>query len=599
MLGEAGHGLSMTLDRVIALSQAQVLKLLRRRLWLQEKLHPTEWQQTLFWAALAGFLGAIAALAFTASTEGVHVLMTGSSGGVVETMRLLPHWVVVLVPGVGGLIAGLILHFGQRLAPGASSTDYMEAISIGSGHIPVRASLVKSAAALFSIGSGGSIGREGPMVQMAAVLSSRLGRWQAFTPPKLRLLVACGAAAGIASAYRAPIGGSFFIAEIILGTIAMETLGPLVIAAVTAALTVRVFSGSNHLYEAPSVRLESAWEMGPYLLLGMVAGSVAPAFLRSLRAAEGAFVASRMPLIVRLTIGGLLVGAVAAAVPEVCGNGYTVVLSILRGEFLWSALLLVLVAKWFATASSFGSGAPGGVFTPTLFMGASVGYLWGTAVHHFWPLGASDPRAFAVVGMGAFLAAASHAPVMAIIMLFEMTLSYDIILPLMLCSVVAYFTAKHLEGDSLYSSALKKKGALSAEQKFRSGIVEHLMRKNPPVVRRSANFAEVGRIFLSESVNNLYVVDEEGRFAGVVAFHDIKPYIQQPELANVVIVSDIMRENFPFVYSHQTLSECLGGFLEVKAERLPVLTTDRRLAGSLAKTDLLLTLSQSSLANAA
>jgi CIC family chloride channel protein len=179
----------------------------------------------------------------------------------------------------------------------------MEAIVIGSGRVPVRASLVKSAAALFSIGSGGSIGREGPMVQLASVVSSLVGRWRSFSPPKLRLLVACGASAGIASAYNAPIAGSFFVAEIILGTIAMESLGPLVVSAVVATLTMRGLTQAHVLYQVPPFRLASVWEMGPYVALGFITGTLAPVFLLSLRHAERFFVALRLPVALRLALG--------------------------------------------------------------------------------------------------------------------------------------------------------------------------------------------------------------------------------------------------------------------------------------------------------
>ena len=173
---------------------------------------------------------------------------------------------------VGGALAGTVLVFGEKLTRTQSSTDYMEAIVIGTGRVPGRASLVKTAAALFSIGSGGSIGREGPLVQLAAVVASRFGRWRQLTPPKQRLLVACGAAAGIASAYNAPIAGSFFVAEIILGTIAMESLGPLVAASVTAALTMKFLTNAHQLYEVPRFTLTSPWEIPPFLLLGLLAG---------------------------------------------------------------------------------------------------------------------------------------------------------------------------------------------------------------------------------------------------------------------------------------------------------------------------------------
>jgi chloride channel protein, CIC family len=584
----------MTIERFLSFSQERLMKLLRRRVWLQEKLQPTDWQATLLWAGLAGFLGALAAIVFTACTEGVHELLTGSRAGVVESMRLLPPWAVVIVPGIGGLLAGLVLLFGQRLAPRANSTDYMEAILIGSGRIPLRASLVKCTAALFSIGSGGSIGREGPMVQLAAVVSSWLGRWRNFTPPKQRLLVACGASAGIASAYNAPIGGSFFVAEIILGSIAMESLGPLVVSAVAATLTIRAVNHAEQLYQVQPYRMNSLWEIGLFVLLGLIVGTVAPWFLRSLRGAERLLGALRLPLALRLALGGLLVGAAAVFVPEVCGNGYTVVVSILRGEYVWQILLLILACKWFATSASFGSGAPGGVFTPSLFVGASSGFIFGSAVQLIWPAAGADPRAFALVGMGAFLAAVSHAPVMAIIMIFEMTLSYDIILPLMLCCVVAYFTAKSLEGDSLYSEALRKKAASAppTNLKLAASTVGQLMRTDPPTLSRNATFAEIGRVFLANRLNNLYVVDENGSFLGIVSLHDIKPFLQQPELAHVVIAADILHDNFPSIRPDESLGTGLQRFLGLPAERLPVVDEAGKLVGSLSKGDLLLSLSE-------
>ncbi|MCX6951664.1 MAG: ClcB-like voltage-gated chloride channel protein [Verrucomicrobia bacterium] len=571
----------------------RLMRLLRWRLWIQEHLQPTEWQVTLLWAALAGFLGALASLLFSALAEGVHDLFVGySTLGVVTSMKLLPWWGCLLVPALGGTCAGLILLFGQRIAPGQSSTDYMEAIAIGNGHVPVRASLVKSGAALFSIGSGGSIGREGPMVQLAAVLASLVGRWRGFTPPQLRLIVACGAAAGIASAYNAPIAGSFFVAEIILGTIAMESLGPLAVSAVVATLTVRVLTAAHELYRVPSFQLNSPWEMGPYIVLGLISGVLAPWFLRSLRQAEGFFVSLKLPLVARLTLGGLAVGAIAINVPQVAGNGYSVVVEILNGAVLWKVLLGIAACKWLATMASFGSGAPGGVFTPSLFMGASAGYLFGTAVHSVWPTAAQDPRAFALVGMGAFLSAASRAPVMAVIMLFEMTLSYDIILPLMLCSVIAYYTARGFEERSLYSESLKKKTAAAesvAPFAIETRVVD-LMRTKPPVIAQTARFAEIARVFLSVRVNNLYVIDDAGRFLGVVSLHDIKPYLGEPDLAELVIARDILHEDFPRVAPDQPLVTALAGFLGIVAERLPVVAADGILQGSLSKGDLLLAL---------
>ncbi len=572
-----------------SLLMKRVFRLLRWRVWIQEKLQPTEWQVTLLWAAFAGFLGALASMIFTALTEGVHEFFGRTNIDVVDSMRQLPWWGCLLVPALGGVCAGLVLLYGQRLARSQSSTDYMEAIVIGNGHVPIRASLVKSTAALFSIGSGGSIGREGPMVQLAAMLGSMIGRWKKFTPPQLRLIVACGAAAGIASAYNAPIAGSFFVAEIILGTIAMESLGPLAVSAVAATLTIRVLTAAHVLYRVPAFQLNSPWEMIPYVLLGLLAGVLAPWFLRSLRQAEQFFVTLNLPIVLRLALGGLAVGAIAINVPEVAGNGYSVVVKILNGGLIWRVLLGIMACKWLATMASFGSGAPGGVFTPSLFMGASSGYLFGQTVHAVWPTAAQNPGAFALVGMGAFLSAASHAPVMAVIMLFEMTLSYDIILPLMLCSVIAYYTSKGIEGASLYSEVLKRKTAGSTPP-FGETRVADLMRSKPLVLAPTTRFSEIARMFLNTAVNNLYVVDGEGRFLGAVSLHDIKPHLGEPELAELVLARDILREDFPRVVLNQPLTAALGGFMGVVAERLPVVDGAGVLLGSLSKGDLLLAL---------
>jgi len=565
----------------------RLLRLLRLRLWIIEKLSPSPWQETLCWAAVAGVMGALSALAFRGGTDLVHSLLTGNSEGIVDSFRDLEWWQRLSVPAVGGLMAGLVLLFGKRLHPGQSSTDYMEAIVIGSGQLPVRASLVKSTAAMFSIASGGSIGREGPMVQLSAVAASWLGRWRKMSAPQLRLLVACGAAAGIASAYNAPIAGSFFVAEIILGTIAMESLGPLAVSAVAATLTMRALSNAHTLYKVPEFELHSLWEIGPFVMLGILAGTLAPLFLRSLRQVEGLFARTNLPVPARLALGGLVVGGIAVWVPEVCGNGYSIVVAILNGRLLWTALLLVLACKWIATAASFGSGAPGGVFTPTLFMGATLGYLYGTAVHAVWPLGAADPQAFALVGMGALLAAASHAPVMAIIMLFEMTLSYDIIMPLMLSSVVAYYTARGIEDQSLYSEALQKKAA-DAPVRL-PGVVADLVKAQPIPVRVTARFETIANEFLQSRQEEIYVTTPDERYAGAISLHDIKPYLNDVAVAEHVIAGDLLRDDVPSVSLTATLAEALRIFALHAGQSLPVVEPGTgRLAGILVKNDLLL-----------
>lgn len=568
----------------------QTLRRLKFWVWFQEWTRPSELQVTLIWAGIIGFCGALCSITYRVATSFVHKILTGSTTpGLVESFTELPLWERLVIPAIGGLIAGAIIQLGARFHGQVTTSDYMEAVVLGDGKISSRQSLVKSLSALFTNASGGSIGREGPLVQLSAMLASLAGRLQHWTTPRLRLLVACGAAAGIASAYNAPISGSVFVAEIVLGSMAMEIFGPLVFASVIATLTVRGFLGPGPLYAIPLFRLNRAWEIGPYLLLGLVSGLFAPWFIRLLRTSEKWAEQVPAPVYVKMCFGGLIVGALAMFYPQVCGNGYSVVNEILSGHLLWQTLALILIFKVLATAATFGSGAVGGVFTPTLFVGASLGFLFGTVTQHVTGSTSINPSAFAIVGMGAFLAAATHAPIMAIVMIFELTLDHQIILPLMLACVVGYYTSVKIEKRSIYAEALKRKGAGDYAKQLAELHVRDLMKPNPLTISPTTGFSEIGEKFINSRVNYLYVTDH-GQFVGAVSLHDIKSYLNTPELAKVVIAGDLLSDSFPIVRSGASLIEALDRFSHHDGERLPVVSHDRHLVGSIAKTDVILAL---------
>jgi len=570
---------------------------LRLRVWLAEFLRPTELQATLFWAGIIGVLSALASVGFRDLAKVIHIVLTGYSGdGYVESFKQLTWWHRLLVPSLGGLAAGMTLYFGMRLSQAKSSTDYMEAIALGDGVVSSRSSLVKCASALCSISSGGSIGREGPLVQLAAMLASLIGRRQRVSTVQLRLYVACGAAAGIASAYNAPITGALFVAEIILGSLAMETFGPLVFASVISTMTVQKFLGSDPLYQIsmPITRLTSNWEILPAALLGLGAGLAAPWFLRFLRWCERMLSRLPIPAYLRLTLGGLIVGALAIVSPEVVGNGYSVINQLLHREWLWSGLLLVLALKLVATGATFGSGAVGGVFTPTLFVGACLGSLWGDAWRMVWHGTSFGSGVFVLIGMGAFLAGTTQAPLMAILMVFELTLDYQIILPLMLACVLSHYTARAFEGESIYAESLRRKRHGGARQQLSALRVGDIMRHEPPTVLETAPFAEIAQKFIKQRFNYLYVVDAENRFQGAVSLHDIKAHLNEPDLAALVIAGDLVIQEFPAVTPDESLMDALGRFTRHDGERLAVIDTpgSRHLLGSIAKTDLLLALAE-------
>ncbi|MFM0287097.1 ClcB-like voltage-gated chloride channel protein [Paraburkholderia megapolitana] len=544
----------------------------------------------LLWSVVVGVAGAFATMAFREAIALMQRAISGESGGgLVEMARRLPWTVRIWLPAAGGLIAGVILLIARRGTERNNHTDYMEAVAIGDGVVPVRLSLWRSVSSLFTIASGGSIGREGPMVQLAALAASLIGRWVHFDPPRLRLLVACGAAAGITAAYSAPIAGAFFVTEIVLGSIAMESFGPVVVSSVVANITMREFGGYRPPYEMPVFPPVTGVEVLLFVALGLLCGAAAPQFLRLLDVSKAGFQRIALPLPLKLALGGLVVGILSVWTPDVWGNGYSVVNAILHSPWTWSALVMVLVFKLVATAATAGSGAIGGIFTPTLFVGAVLGSLFGQAMHALWPHGTSAPFAYAMVGMGAFLAGATQAPLMAILMIFEMTLSYQVVLPLMLSCVVAYFVSRAIAKTSMYEITLHRNREEQERVRLRATQVRELIKPPDTVVQPGATVQEMTRVFLEYPVKYLYVTDEAGCFLGVVALKDITSDLLERRETSTRTAADYLQPHFDVLTPDMPLGVALQHFMAFQGERLPVIESAQHplLAGVVYKTSLL------------
>jgi CIC family chloride channel protein len=563
--------------------------LLRLRVWLTERGPVDFWESTYFWAAIVGLFGAMSSVAFRESLKHLQIILLRFDGPIEGAATSLPWYGRVLIPTAGGLVAGAILLFGRRW-PGKSN-DFMEVVVLGNGIMRVRSTLVKSLSSLITISTGGSIGREGSMVQLGAMLGSLLGRTAKFSPARLRLLVACGAASGIACAYNAPFSGAFFVAEIVLGSIAVESFGPLIISSVVATVVSTQFLGSGSVYHMPAFGVVPNWQLPLHLLLGVVAGIIAPLFLMLLRGGEALFHRTNLPLIPCLGLGGLLVGLISVGQPGVWGNGYGMVELILNYKLGWSFLLTLLLLKVMATIATTGSGAVGGVFTPTLFCGAAIGALFGESLHAFLPHETFSIGSYAVVGMGCFLAATTRAPIMSILIMFEMTRNDAALMPLMLACISSFLIARQIMRDSVYSRQLR--GALNqADTPLFLLHVRDLMKPQPISVIETAGFEEIAGVLASHSFKHLYVIDQDRRFLGAIALQDLKPFLQDKNIPRMVIALDIMHDDVPTLTGDASLKESLDVFSRHDGERLPVLDnpTDRRLLGSLAKTDVLLTL---------
>jgi CIC family chloride channel protein len=563
--------------------------LLKLRTRAQHLFRLSEAHTMLVWSVVVGVAGALTTIAFREAIALLQLAVSGRSGSFVEMARSMPWTVRIWLPAAGGLIAGLLLLIAQRHADKCNHVDYMEAVAIGDGVVPVKLSLWRSVSSLFTIASGGSIGREGPMVQLAALAASLIGRWVHFDPSRLRLLVACGAAAGITSAYSAPIAGAFFVTEIVLGSIVMESFGPVVVSAVVANITMREFAGYKPPYEMPVFPPVAGLEVLLFVALGALCGAAAPQFLRLLDVSKAGFRKLPLPLPVRLALGGFVVGVISIWSPEVWGNGYSVVNSILHSPWTWSALVAVLVFKLIATAATAGSGAVGGVFTPTLFVGAAVGSLFGQGMHALWPHATSAPYAYAMVGMGAFLAGATQAPLMAILMIFEMTLSYQVVLPLMLSCVVAYFVSRAIAKTSMYEITLRRNQEEQERSRLRATQMRELIRPAETVVLPNATVQDMTRVFLEYPVKYLYVANASGAFLGVVALKDITSDLLDKRDTSTRTAADYLQPHFDVLTPDMSLGVALQHFLAFQGERLPVVESAAHptLAGVVYKTSLL------------
>jgi CIC family chloride channel protein len=541
----------------------------------------------LFWAALVGLCGALSSVAFREGMRLLELLFTGQTRSLEEAAAGMAWWHRVLLPLTGAILAGAILRLAGRVLASPRAVDYMEAVRVGDGSIGVRATLANSLSSLVTISSGGSIGREGPMVQLAAMFGSRLGRLARAPIPRRRLMVACGGAAGIAAAYNAPISGALFVSEIILGGTAMESFGPLVVASVTASATVHRFLGYSPVYTVPKVQFASNWELIFYVVLGILLGHLAPPFLASLDFAKSRFVGLKWSLPLQLGLGGLIVGVISIAVPEVWGNGFGAVSSILNAHLIGWWLLAVLVAKLLATAATVGSGAVGGVFTPTLFLGCAIGALFGGVLHSLLPGVTSVPAAYALVGMGGFLAATTHAPLTSILMLFEMTLDYDMVLPLMLACVTSHYTAKvYRRGESIYHAALT--GRATGDE-WQLSTVGALIKPAGATVPQTTTLMQMFERLPRRPLERAYVTDGED-LVGWLDLRELLAKMRKSQVDGTATVASVMRPVTLALTDDLSLGAALDVFLRARASVLPVTGGEWRnnLLGEISRQDVLL-----------
>jgi chloride channel protein, CIC family len=491
-------------------------------------------------------------------------------------LQALPHWRLILMPVAGGLIVGPIVFILVREAKGHGVPEVMAAVAVRDGLIQGRVALAKAFASAVTIGSGGSAGPEGPIIQIGAAIGSKVGQLVQVSRKKLRTFVACGAAAGLAATFNAPIAGSLFAVEVILGQFGVAQFSPIVISAVIATVISRYYHGGEAVFSIPDYELVSMVELGPYLLLGVLCGLLSVVLIRALYWSEDTFKrVPKVPAWLKPAIGGLMLGAMAWMIPHVYGDGELVINMILSDQLGWGLLLVLIFAKLLATVLTLGSGGSGGVFAPSLFLGAALGGCVGYGVSAVLGESAGAPGGYALVGMGGLVAGTIHAPITAIIMIFEITDNYTIILPLMLVCIISILIATRFHRESIYTTKLLRQGI----DIFRGQPVDVM--KNFTV--RQAIHAEYAQLAPETPVKDIveramqgentqfYVVDEGERLHGVVLLGELSRVLSRREgLDQVLLAEDLAHTDVPVCTPQESLSRVLLKFEHAGLTELPV-----------------------------
>ncbi|WP_228374175.1 chloride channel protein [Demequina phytophila] len=523
-------------------------------------------------ALVVGVLGGFGAIAFRRLVETATWIFTGQADYAATTGHPAHPWLpwlggffVILAPAVGGLLYGPLVQRFAREARGHGVPEVMYAIHRRGGRIPARVAFVKALASALTIGSGGSVGREGPIVQIGSALGSSLARAARLDEGGVRMLVACGAAGGIAATFNAPIAGVFFAFELLLGSLAARSLGAIVISAVTASVIGRVFLGDEPFLVLPEFHVDHLAEYVLYVVLGVLAALVAVTFTRVLYKVEDWCDAVwRGPEWARPAAGGLLLGLLLFVLPQMYGVGYPVLEGAVLGRYAAWFLLVLLAAKVVATSLTIGIGGSGGVFAPSLFLGAMLGAAFGQGAAALLPGLGLDAGAYALVGMAAVFAGASRAPLTAVIILFELTGEYTIILPLMLAVAVSTLLSGAITRDSIYTLKLRRRGvdlAQRADTRALAGAaVRDEMTPAPPALRTGLTVDDALAALVAARRHALPVVDQ-GAYLGVVTSAAAAGAVTGDDDAADVTVAQLVERRAP-VAPDDALDAVLDPLLE-------------------------------------
>jgi CIC family chloride channel protein len=558
------------------------------------KFRATEHTFMILVAIVIGFLGGLGAVGIQYLIKLFQELFWGDWNLSLDYLNSVPLYVKILAPTIGGFFVGLIVFLVAKEAKGHGVPEVMESIALRNGVIRARVVLAKLLASSICIGSGGSTGREGPVIQIGASVGSTIGQFLRVNPERMKIFVACGAAAGIAAAFNAPVAGALFSIEVILGDFGVAHFSPIVIASVVATVVSRWFLGNYPAFEVPEYQLVSPVELIPYAILGIIAGLVALMFIKVLYSIEDYFEKLKLHGIIKTMLGGLIIGIMGIFVPHIYGVGYTSMDQALLGELPWLLMLGLIFFKIFATSISLGSGGSGGIFAPALFLGTMTGGFFGALVHKVIPDHSATSGAYSLVGMGAVVAGATHAPITAILIIFEMTGDYAIILPLMISAIIATVLTTKLKKESIYTLKLIRRGVDLFRGRevniLKALTVAQIMNKKPVIIRPDLSFTELLELVVSQPNTHFFVVNQENELVGSVSLQDVRGVLlDQDYITDWLIAMDMVNSNIPRVEANDDLGSVMKLFGIYDTEEIPVVDSldKKHIIGSVERKDII------------
>lgn len=517
----------------------------------------------LFISILIGVLAGYGNIVFRFLIEFFQTVNFGSSNeAMLYILEKQPFYKILLAPAIGGLLVGLIsLLF--KSAKGHGVPDVLKAVILGKKVSPFVA-IIKTLSSSITIGSGGSAGREGPIIQIGAALGSGVGQLLKFTGNKLRTVLACGGAGGLAATFNAPMGGAMFASEIIIGDFSIKTFSPIIVTSVIATVVSRHYLGDNVTFSAPPYQYKDPIELIFYALLGIFCALIGVLFIKVFYKTEEYFENLSIPSYLKPALGGFMLGLLALFSRRIMGVGYATIMDILNGNLVLYVLIVLIFLKIIATSLTLSSGGAGGLFVPSLFIGAATGGLFGSIIHTLYPLQTASSGAYALVAMSAMLASTMRAPITAILIIFEITHSYQIILPLMICTIVADVMSNFLYKESIFTYPLTKEGIKiikSTEESILNNIKvsDVMLKDNIVTFKRSTPLYEIINGVQKANHLNFPVVDDDNNLIGMLSVDDIKSIMFDESVKPLLVADDICRKrDITYIHPDNSISDAMS-----------------------------------------